>query len=67
MKLNCHDASTVQITMLRDPDGDIEVRANGVELLWIMDDGTIALSSLNGPALRQLGFKIDDNDQVVIE
>ncbi len=52
----------VPITTETDSDGDVEVKANGVSVLWIFRDGVITVN--NNPAdiigLKSLGFKVHE-------
>ena len=60
----------VHITTEIDEDGDIEVMANGIILLWIYTNGVISTCSVYGEKrahLEWLGFKFDGEDAVVVE
>ena len=53
----------VAITVDIDSDGDVEVKANGVVVLWIFSDGSIAINNhrpADVPRLKQLGFQVDE-------
>ena len=52
----------VAITVDIDSDGDVEVKANGVSVLWIFRDGAIIINTLTSDvtALKSMGFKVND-------
>lgn len=52
----------VTITTETDSDGDVEVKANGVSVLWIFRDGVITVNSIPSDIsiLKGLGFKVNE-------
>ena len=52
----------VAITVDTDSDGDVEVKANGVRVLWIFRDGSIVINHIPADVrrLKHLGFKVDE-------
>ncbi len=56
------EKDVVAIIAETDEEGDVEVKANGVSVLWIFRDGVIAVN--NNPAdiigLKSLGFKVHE-------
>jgi hypothetical protein len=52
----------VAITVDTDSDGDVEVKANGVWVLWIFRGGSIVINNIPADVrrLKQLGFQVDE-------
>lgn len=52
----------VAITAETDADGDVVVKANGVEVLWIFRDGviTVNINPADINSLKSLGFKVHE-------
>ena len=52
----------VAITVDIDSDGDVEVKANGVAILWIFRGGSIVINNIPADVrrLKQLGFQVDE-------
>jgi len=53
----------VELT-LRYNGGCVMVMANGVIVLWLNDDGTLTRNTTNGQDLKELGFSLNDINQV---
>lgn len=55
------EKDVVAIIAETDEDGDVAVKANGVEVLWIFKGGTIAINNLPSDIMRlkSLGFLVD--------
>ena len=53
----------VELT-LRYNGGCVMVMANGVIVLWLNDDGTLTRNTTSGQDLKELGFSLNDIDQV---
>ncbi len=52
----------VTITTETDSDGDVEVKANGVAILWIFRDGAITVNNIPADisSLKGLGFRVNE-------
>ncbi len=52
----------VAITVDIDSDGDVEVKANGVTILWIFREGVITVNSIPSDIsiLKGLGFRVNE-------
>ncbi len=52
----------VAITVDVDSDGDVEVKANGVAILWIFRDGAITVNNIPADisSLKGLGFRVNE-------
>lgn len=63
MRLTIPD-ETVTVSLDRTDEGDVAVHVNGLILLWVNHEGTITRCS--DEKLATLGFKLDDEDCVVM-
>lgn len=56
------EKDVVAITAETDADGDVAVKANGIEVLWIFKGGTITINNTPSDisSLKSLGFQVDE-------
>ena len=57
----------VKITVERDEEGDVALKANGIVVLWVMERfNGIRLNDCDPKELASLGFKMKDDTVAIV-
>lgn len=56
----------VLLSLRVDEDGEGELQANGIPILWVRRSGMITLNFAKPEQLRSLGFKINDQNKITL-
>ncbi len=57
---------SVTIKTCRDDDGEVQILANGIAVLWFKRNGTVMLNSQRSTELSEMGFRTH-NDRIVVK
>ena len=66
MRFTTTGESVVSVTSTVDLDGDVVIKANGVNVLWLRKNGKLTLNHCDPQSLQSLGFQLHDNHVAIM-